>query len=175
MLPCYTGYRSHERVTAVKIYQHNLTPAPKPNQKRRGLLGACFAGLYGIFVLLAFCLFRYAHSIAGGLLALLLPAAAGVLAAVSTRDMQKSYVELDGSDILVVDWLFLQKREKRYKKDDIGHTELLPAFSMRLRGRRIYAPGMQYLVFYSRNGKHLFHVLATPGALEFRRNVITDG
>ena len=107
------------------------------------------------------------HSILPALIILIPVAFIASFAIVTTIDMNKAYVQIDGDNITVVDYYFFSKKERCFKIDEIKTAEIELGYSFRVRGYRYSMMGFSYIVFRNDNNKYLFKVINCPETYEF--------
>ena len=86
---------------------------------------------------------------------------------VTTIDMNKAYVQIEGNNITVVDYYFFSKKERCFKIDEIKTTEIVLGYSFRVRGYRYSMMGFSYIVFRNADNKYLFKIINCPETNEF--------
>ena len=86
---------------------------------------------------------------------------------VTTIDMNKAYIQIDGENITVVDYYFFSRKEKCFTIDEIKTAEIALGYSFRVRGYRYSMMGFSYIVFRNDNNKYLFKVINCPETNEF--------
>lgn len=156
----------------MKINMHDRTPTPEIGKALKTLFIFALCLAYSIFALLGFCVIYYAHHIVGGLFVLILPFILAVPVTISILDMQRSYIEIIGNQIHVVNYHFLRKNTTEYNLKDIAIIKQLLSSSFRLSGPRYPITGVSYLAFYNTKGHYLFKIMATPEALTFVESLL---
>ena len=86
---------------------------------------------------------------------------------VTTIDMNKAYVQIEGNNITVVDYYFFSKKERSFNFDEIKTAEIALGYSFRVRGYRYSMMGYSYIIFRDTNNKYLFKVINCPETNEF--------
>ena len=86
---------------------------------------------------------------------------------VSSSDMNKAYVQIEGDSITVVDYYFFSKKERCFKIDGIKTAEIELGYSFRVRGYRYSMMGFSYIVFRNADNKYLFKIINCPETNEF--------
>ena len=86
---------------------------------------------------------------------------------VTTIDMNKAYIQIDGENITVVDYYFFSRKEKCFTIDEIKTAEIALGYSFRVRGYRYSMMGFSYIVFRNDNNKYLFKVINCPETNDF--------
>lgn len=148
-------------VIIMRFCTHSQTPCPKMSKLTFVLLIVGMGLMCFPFALGAFACFYYAKSILGGVFAILLPAVFTILVWVTTRDMSKAYVEIDGSSIRVVDYCLGFKKEKVFPFTAITSAEIVFGHSLKVKGYRYSVMGTKYIIF-KRDKKYLFKIICLP-------------
>lgn len=117
--------------------------------------------LYLIFLLGSFACFYYAKSILGGILMIILPLVLTTWYCITTRDICKAYIEINGNSIRVVDYYLGMKKERMFSFSDITSAEIVPGYSHRVKGYRFSAMGTHYIAL-KKDNKYLFKIIYLP-------------
>lgn len=149
------------------FHTHERTPKPKTTKARKMMLFSCWGFMGAVFAFVAIAISVMSQSILPALILLLLWGAIATFAIISTVDMSKAYVQIDGDDITVVDYVFLFKRERLVKYHEIKTVKLLQGRSLGVRGSRYGF--IFYIVFQDENNKYLFKVFHCPETEAFFR------
>ena len=149
----------------MKLNTHDLTPRPENSKLINGLFVLCGVLMYSIFGLGSFACFYYANSIAGGILVIMIPFLMTAIIRIHMKDIERAYVEIQGDEIYVVDYYWGIKKEKHLSFSDITSTEICLGYSHKVKGYRLNAMGMRYIVFRN-NRKYLFKIIYLPETAE---------
>lgn len=148
---------------------HDRTPKPKMNKALKIMLILCFSLMGGFFLFFAIAASIISHSILPALIIFISVTFIATFAIVTTIDMNKAYVQIDGDDITVVDYYFFSKKERCFRIDEIKTAEIALGNSFRVRGYRYGVMGVSYIIFKDTNNKYLFKVINYPETNEFFR------
>ncbi len=146
---------------------HDRTPKIKTNKTLKIMLILCWSFMGAVFLFFAIATSIMSQSILPALIILILIAFTVPFAIVTTIDMNKAYVQIDGDNVIVVDYFFLSKKERCFNFHEIKTTEIAPGYSFRVRGYRYSMVGFSYIVFRNANNKYLFKVINCPETNEF--------
>jgi hypothetical protein len=146
---------------------HDRTPKLKTNKTLKIMLILCWSLIGAFFLFLAIAISIMSHSILPALIILIPVAFIASFAIVTTIDMNKAYVQIDGNNITVVDYYFFSRKEKCFTIDEIKTAEIALGYSFRVRGYRYGIMGFSYIVFRNDNNKYLFKVISCPETNEF--------
>ena len=144
----------------LKLNTYDHTPRPKKGKPISVSVIISVAFIYGLVGLLTAICFHNSQWILGIVLIL---AAVLVTAMVLTakKDVEKSYIEIIGDDIHIVDYPLGIKKEKRIAFSDITSAEICHAYSPKTKGCRFSTAAEHFIVFY--NGKkYLFKLICLP-------------
>ena len=163
----------------MKVYTHG-DPIPPGSQSKAARLAEgllkfmyLFMGAFILFVVVVMCL--YIHSIAPALVVLV---PVGILAAGLAEqmwDFKHAYVELNGTELQQVDYLFWCPRKRQVSMTEIVQAEVYHSGSSRIPGRQwgMQLGGLQsYIVFYDARGKARFRLVYTPERAAFFRQFV---
>ena len=150
---------------------HDTTPHSVTPRHMKWIFAGLFLLMYGIFALLSFCLISIAGNIPAAIAVAVIPFVPLAYVLWDQRNLRNACVEIRESSVLVTEYPFGHKTVKQIPIADIDQAELLRPRSPKLRGPRIRDIGFPYVVFYDRQGKQLFKLLAYPEALEFQKRV----
>lgn len=150
---------------------HDTTPHSVTPRHMKWIYAGLFLLMYSIFALLSFCLITIAGNIPAAIAVAVIPFVPLAYVLWDQSNLEKAYLEILESSVLVTEYPFGHKTVKQIPISDIDHAELIRPRSPKLRGPRIRDIGIPYVVFYDKQGKQLFKLLAYPEALEFQRNV----
>ena len=152
---------------------HERTPKVKTNKPLKIMLIGAFAFLYVFFIFIAIVTSVIAESIAPALIILIPILVITLFVFVTSFDMKRAYVKIDGDNIKVVDFYFFVKREHNFSINDIKHAEILNAQSLKIRGYRYAVGGLyKYIVFRGENNKYLFKIVCYPETQDFWGNYV---
>ena len=146
---------------------HDRTPKLKTNKTLKIMLILCWSLIGAFFLFLAIATSIMSHSILPALIILIPVAFIASFAIVTTIDMNKAYVQIDGDNITVVDYYFFSRKEKCFTIDEIKTAEIALGNSFRVRGYRYSMMGFSYIVFRNDNNKYLFKVINCPETNDF--------
>ena len=90
---------------------HDRTPKLKTNKTLKIMLILCWSLIGALFLFLAIVTSIISHSILPALIILIPVAFIASFAIVTTIDMNKAYVQIDGDNITVVDYYFSPKKK----------------------------------------------------------------
>ena len=127
--------------------------------------------MYSIFALCAFAVIYYAKHIVAGIIIALLPLSFLLWFLLDEQNLSNSYIEILDNNIIVVEYPFGRKSVKCFEFSQIDHTKLVRPYSSKLHGPRIYDIGIPYIVFYDKQEKQLFKLLAYPQAIQFQQSI----
>ena len=146
---------------------HDRTPKIKTGNAIKITLISVF-GFMGVFFLF-FAVYTsvFIQSILPAVIILIPIALIVAFVIVTTVDMNKAYVQIDGECITVVNYYFFVRKEKRFKFDEIKTAEIVPGMSLRVRGYRESSMGASYIVFRNSDNKYLFKIINCPETNEF--------
>ena len=146
---------------------HDRTPKIKTNKtlKIMLILGWCLNGALFLFAAIATSIIS--RSILPALIFLIPIILIVTFVIVTTIDMNKAYVQIEGHNITVVDYYFFRKKERCFKIDEIKTAEIELGYSFRVRGYRYSMMGFSYIVFRNDNNKYLFKVINCPETNDF--------
>ena len=152
---------------------HTHYPTPKPQKSKLEIvlwtmLAVSICGMCGITI---FAGFAYAETPLAGIFLILLYAVMAIITLIPFKDMEKAYVEIQGSKILVVDYYCGIKKWKVFSFSDITSAEICIGNSFAVKGYRFSTVGTRYIVL--RNGKrYLFKIIYLPETEEiFKQNL----
>ena len=146
---------------------HDRTPKIKTSKTLKIMLISCWSFIGAVFLFFAIATSIMSRSILPALI-ILIPVALVVTAViVSSSDMNKAYVQIEGDSITVVDYYFFSKKERCFKIDEIKTAEIKLGYSFRVRGYRYSMMGFSYIVFRNDNNKYLFKVINCPETNDF--------
>ena len=145
----------------LKLNTYDHTPRPKNNKRITTSLAICTILLYGIVGLAAFASSYYAQSFAVGITIIFVAVVMTAMTFVAVKDIERAYIEILDDEILVVDYIFGIKKEKKISLSDITFAEICSAYSAKTKGYRLSTLGEQYIVFYS-DKKYLFKIICLP-------------
>ena len=80
-------------------------------------------------------------------------------------------IEISKEEVTVIEYPLGRKTVKHIAYGQIDHAKLIRPYSLELRGPRIKDVGIPYIVFFDKNGKQLFKILAYPEGLQFQESV----
>ena len=146
---------------------HDRIPKLKTNKTLKIMLILCWSLIGAFFLFLAIATSIMSHSILPALIILIPVAFIASFAIVTTIDMNKAYVQIDGDNITVVDYYFFSKKERCFRIDVIKTAEIALGSSFRVRGYRYSMMGYSYIIFRDTNNKYLFKVINCPETNEF--------
>ncbi len=141
---------------------HDRTPKPKINKTLKIMLIFCGSLIGAFFLFFAITTSIMIRSILPALIILVPAILIVTLVIVSSSDMNKAYVQIEGDSITVVDYYFFSKKERCFKIDEIKTAEIALGYSFCVRGYRYSMMGFSYIVFRNGNNKYLFKVINCP-------------
>ena len=109
------------------------------------MLILCWSLIGAFFLLLTIATSIMSHSILPALIILISVAFIASFAIVTTIDMNKAYVQIDGDNITVVDYYFF-KKERCFRFDEIKTAEIALGYYFRVRGYRYSMMGYSYII-----------------------------
>ena len=124
-----------------------------------------FMGAFLLFFAIAASIMS--HSLLPALIILIPAILIVTFAIVTTIDMNKAYVQINGETITVVDYYLFSKKVRHFKFAEIKTAEIALGFSFRVRGYRYSIMGFSYIVFRNANNKYLFKIINSPETNEF--------
>ena len=131
------------------------------------MLISCWSFIGALFLFVAIATSIMSHSIFPALIILIPTILIVTFVIVTTIDMNKAYVQIDGDNITVVDYYFFSKKERCFRIDVIKTAEIALGYSFRVRGYRYRMMGYSYIIFRDTNNKYLFKVINCPETNEF--------
>lgn len=150
---------------------HDTTPASTTPKYVKWMFAGLFALMYSVFALLAFCLIHYAGSILFGIFIAIFPFLCLFWFLWDQRKLANSFIEVSEHSVEVTEYPFGRKSVIHIQISDIDHARLVRPSSWKLRGPRIKDIGIPYIVFYDKQGKQLFKLLAYPEAIQFQQSI----
>ena len=145
----------------MRFYTHSETPKPKTSTFSKAFLIVLYAFMILVGVGLAFYLFYFAKSVAGGIIEIIITFLLFEFVIVRNSNLEKSYVEINNDEILVVDYSYHRKKEKCFNVKEIAEMQVLFGHSFKVRGDKITSSATQYIVFRNHKKKYLFKVFYT--------------
>ncbi len=142
----------------MKLYTYSITPKPKTSKLFKVLLLIVFLGVFVIFALGAFGFIFHENNIVVGIMILLLFFVMSAVAGIISSDCDRSYIEIDGDNIRVVDYYFGIAKTKHFSKCEVHSYEVVSGNSMKLRGPRLSKGYVKYIVFRDKNNEYLFKI-----------------
>lgn len=146
---------------------HDRTPRGKTNKTVKIMLISCWSLMGAIMLFMAIATSVMSKSIVPALIIIIPIAFVALFVIVPLVDMNKAYVQIDGDNIIVVDYFLLRKKEKSFKIYEIKTAEVVHSSSFRIRGYRYNMAGFSYIVFRNDNNKYLFKIINCPETNEF--------
>lgn len=131
------------------------------------MLISCWSFIGAVFLFLAIATSIMSRSILPALIILIPTILIAAFVIVTTIDMNKAYVQIEGNNITVVDYYFFSRKEKCFTIDEIKTAEITLGYSFRVRGYRYGMMGVSYIVFRNDNNKYLFKVINCPETNDF--------
>lgn len=154
----------------MKLNTYDHTPRPERNKSISASVIIAAAFLYGIVGLWAFVYF-YDSQWLLGIVVILAAVLATAMVITAKKDVEKSYIEIIGEEIHVVDYPLGIKKEKRITFSDITSAEICHAYSPKTNGCRLSTAADHFIVFY--NGKkYLFKIICLPKTKEVFKQFI---
>ena len=148
----------------LKLNTYDHTPRPKKGKPISVSVIIAAVFIYGIVGLLAFVYF-YDSQWLLGIVVILAAILATTMVLTAKKDVEKSYIEIIGDYIHIVDYPLGIKREKQFKFSDITSAEICHAYSPKTKGCRFSTAADHFVVFY--NGKkYLFKIICLPETKE---------
>lgn len=149
------------------INTHNRTPKVELNKSVKFLIVFGFCLIIALFLFMAVVCSLYINSIMPAIVILVLALVLAILIVLTHKDMDRAYVEIIDDVIIVTDYYFGIKKEKRFFIRDIATAEVLIGYSMRMGGYRYSNAGCTYIVFRDKSGKYMFKVICLPETKQF--------
>lgn len=146
---------------------HDRTPKIKTNKTPKIMLILCWSLMGVLFLFAAIATSIMSHSILPAAITLIPFTFIAAFVIVTTIDMNKAYIQIDGENITVVDYYFFSRKEKCFTIDEIKTAEIALGYSSRVRGYRYSMTGFSYIVFRNGNNKYLFKVINCPETNDF--------
>ena len=146
---------------------HDRTPKIKTNKTLKIMLISCWSFIGAVFLFFAIATSIMSHSILPAAITLIPVTFIAAFVIVTTIDMNKAYIQIDGENITVVDYYFFSRKEKCFTIDEIKTAEIEHGYSFRVRGYRYSMMGFSYIVFRNDNNKYLFKVINCPETNDF--------
>ena len=131
------------------------------------MLSLCWSLMGALFLFAAITTSIMSRSILPALIILIPATLIVTFAIVTTIDMNKAYVQIEGNNITVVDYCFFSKKERCFKIDEIKTAEIALGYSFRVRRYRYSMMGFSYIVFRNDNNKYLFKIINCPETNDF--------
>ncbi len=150
-----------KQVTIMRFSTHSQTIPSKVPKLLVTMFCVGVGLMYAIFLLGAFACFYHAKNVFGGILVILIPIALTTWYCITTRDICKAYIEINGNEIRVVDYYLGIKKERMVLFSDITSTEIALGYSHRVKGYRFSAMGTRYIVL-KKDNKYLFKIIYLP-------------
>jgi hypothetical protein len=148
----------------LKLNTYDHTPRPKKGKPISVSVIIAAVFIYGIVGLLAFGYF-YDSQWLLGIVVILAAILATTMVLTAKKDVEKSYIEIIGDYIHIVDYPLGIKKEKRIAFSDITSAEICHAYSPKTKGCRFSTAADHFVVFY--NGKkYLFKIICLPETKE---------
>ena len=145
----------------MKLNTHDRTPKPENNKIIILLFIISGVLIYSIFGLCAFACFFYGKSFVGGISVILIPVFLTAIMLITFKDIEKAYIEINEREICVVDYYWGIKKEKHISICDITSAEICSGYSHKVKGYRLSAAGIHYIVF-RKDSKYLFKIIYLP-------------
>ena len=90
---------------------HNRTPKIKTNKTLKIMLISCWSFIGAVFLFFAITTSIMSHSILPAAITLIPVTFIAAFVIVTTIDMNKAYIQIDGENITVVDYYFFQEKK----------------------------------------------------------------
>ena len=146
---------------------HNRTPKVITNKTLKIMLICCYSLVGAFFLVFAIVTSIAIHSITPALVILIPVVSLVIFFIVTTTDMNKAYIKIDGNTITVVDYYFFVKKERVFLINQIKKAEIALGYSLKVHGYRHSMMGFTYIVFKDENNKYLFKVINCPKSNEY--------
>ena len=146
---------------------HNRTPKIQTNKTLKIMLISCWSLMAAVFLFFAIATSVMSQSILPGVIILIPITLIAVFSIITTIDMNKAYVQIDGESIIAVDYYFFLRKEKCFTIDEIKTAEIALGYSFRVRGYRYSTMGFSYIVFRNADNKYLFKIINSPETKEY--------
>ena len=150
---------------------HNRTPKIQTNKTLKIMLISCWSFMAAFFLFFAIATSVMSQSILPAVIILIPITLIAVFAIITTIDMNKAYVQIDGESIIAVDYYFFLRKEKCFTIDEIKTAEIALGYSSRVRGYRYSMMGFSYIVFRNADNKYLFKIINSPETKEYFVNI----
>ena len=131
------------------------------------MLISCWSFMGAVFLFFAIATSIMSYSILPAVIILVPSALIAMFAIVTTIDMNKAYVQIDGKNITVVNYYLLSRKEKCFTIDEIKTAEIALGHSFRVKGYRYSMMGFSYIVFRNADNKYLFKIINCPETKEY--------
>ena len=144
---------------------HNRTPKIQTNKTVKIMLISCWSLMAALFLFAAITTSVISQSILPAVIILITITLITVFVIITTIDMEKAYVQIDGESIIAVDYYFFLRKEKCFTIDEIKTAEIALGYSSRVRGYSMM--GCSYIVFRNADNKYLFKIINSPETKEY--------
>ena len=156
----------------MKLNTHDRTPRPKDSKFIKVMFLILTVLIYGIFGFGSFACCYYAKSFIFGISLILIPIFLTAIILIHIKDIEKAYIEINESEIYVVDYYWGIKKEKHISFSDITSAEICSGYSHKVKGYRFSFTGMRYIVF-KKDKKYLFKTIYLPETEETFRQYLS--
>ena len=146
---------------------HNRTPKIKTKKTLKIMLISCWSFIGAILLFFVIATSVISRSILPAVVVLIPIALMVMLSIVTTLDMKKACVQIDGENIIVVDYYLFSRKEKCFTFDEIKTAEIALGYSFCVRGYRYSEMGFSYIVFRNADNKYLFKIINCPETKEY--------
>ena len=146
---------------------HDRTPKIKTNKTLKIMLISCWSFMGAVFLFFAIAISIMSHSILPAAIILIPVTFIAAFVIVTTIDMNKAYIQIDGENITVVDYYFFSRKEKCFTIYEIKTAEIALGYSFPVRGYRYSMMGFSYIVFRNADNKYLFKLINFPETKEY--------
>jgi len=141
----------------MRFNTHDRTPKIKPKKFIIILLSVSIGLIIAPSLFCAIVCSFYANSIMPAVIILLPVLVLSLLTAITLKDRDKSYVEINDNVITVVDYYFGLKKEKTFLMQNIASAKIGVGRYM----------GCSYIIFRDNCGKYMFNIICVPETKQY--------
>ncbi len=153
----------------MKIFTHDFTPKRKDAKERKYINALRGMFICWLLFISAACSY-YSKSLIPALMILITFTMVFIMLRILVNDFKKSYVEIKGNEIFVVDYPFGRKKERRFQLSNIGSCEVLSGYSTKIKGNRNNR--ISYIVCFGKNKEYLFKVMYQEDIKEYIESLL---
>ena len=154
----------------MKLNTYDHTPRSQTSQSISApvIITAVFMyGIVGLLVCFYFCKCQWFL----GIVIILAASLATAMVLIAKKDVEKSYIEIIGNDIHIVDYPLGFKKEKQIAFSDITSAEICHAYSPKVKGCHFSTAADHFIVFF-KGEKYLFKIICLPETKEVFKQYI---